>query len=421
MNKLFLAGYNFFYPVGALLFSPFLAYKIVTSEKYRTGLREKLSFKLPRHSFCVWIHAVSVGETLAVVPLVEEIKEKLGLSICFSTTTNTGMEVAKSKLSGVVDDFFYFPLDFYPVVKRVVDVVNPQAVLIVETEIWPSLLYICHKKGIPVFMVNGRISDASFSGYSKISWFISPFLKYYSKFFMKSPRDAARIITLGAPEDKVVVTGNIKFASVYKRALSVESEFVRREFGLSPKEQLFTAGSVHPGEEEKVVGVYLKLKNDFPSLKLLLAPRHPERRQEVVDIVRGSGLSFRLRSEGGTFEGCNVLILDTVGELFSLYSISNVVFIGGSLVNVGGHNPLEALVFGRPVIMGPYHHNFTDIVNEVREGIIVVRTENEFYEKAHSILSGRLTFYLDNIMKIFNLSLNTIEIILENLERELHS
>ena len=421
-ESLFLSFYNLLYPLGGVLFSPYLVYKLLSSEKYRAGIEEKLSLKLPLKDLSkkrIWIHAVSVGEVLTVMPLVKRIRESIpGTSIVFSTTTLTGMSTAKDKLSHLVDLFLYFPLDFYPITKRVVKALSPSLVLVVETEIWPSFLHILGKESVPVFMVNGRISDSSFAGYLKLSLFMRDFLKKYELMFVRSSKDAARLVVLGADPKKIRITGNLKYVSVYERAQQLNLSNLKKEIGWE-EFPIFCAGSTHPKEEEIVLKVFKRLKVSFPDLRLILAPRHPERKTDVIRLVKDFGFSYSLRSENKKCEEAQVLILDTVGELMGFYSISDVVFVGGSFVDVGGHNPLEPLVFGKPVAMGPFFHNFSDIIEDMGEAIKVVKNESELFDFVLKTLKGSFNLPLDKVMKKFNLSLNSVEYIIDEVKRRM--
>ncbi|NPA15906.1 MAG: 3-deoxy-D-manno-octulosonic acid transferase [Deferribacteres bacterium] len=413
----FLSLYNLLFALGAGAGLPFIAYKMVRQEKYRAGLSEKLGLRLPevRGEKRIWIHAVSVGEVLAVVPLVKGLKRSVPhASLILSTTTQTGMRTARDRLKDEVDTFLYFPLDFYPVVSRVVRAVSPHVVGVVETEIWPSFLSVLASEGVPVFMINGRISDASFRGYEKLSFFLKPFFEKYRKFFVRSCRDAARLYTLGASPQKIAVTGNIKYVSVYERAKEVDSSAVMASLGWEGF-PIFCAGSTHRGEEELVLEVYKRVRELFSDLKLILAPRHPERKEEVARLLEASSFSFGFRSEGN-YRDKDVMVVDTVGELFGFYSVSDVVFVGGSFVNVGGHNPLEPLVFGKPTAIGPHYHNFADVVEDMRELLFVAESRGELLEFVLKSLNGSFKLPLDKVMKKFNLSINSVRLIIDEIK-----
>jgi 3-deoxy-D-manno-octulosonic-acid transferase len=311
----------------------------------------------------LWVHAVSVGEVKAVSRLVEELRKIYpDKKIVISTVTPTGNKIAKS-FAQENDFVTYLPLDLSFIVRRVLDRVDPCLFIIAETEIWPNLLSYLSKKGIPSIVVNGRISDGSFRGYSAIRCLIKPILAKIHSFCVQTQRDAERLEYLGVPTDKVHVTGNMKFD--IPPAGDGKEKDTRMKLGLSAEDKLFVCGSTHPKEEEILLGVYRELLKDFPSLKLLLAPRHPERGSEVVQIVSGSGfrgiLVSTLPKECSTCLATPVFILDKVGELVSFYAIADIVFVGGSLVEKGGHNLLEPVALGKPVLFGPSMFNFRDM------------------------------------------------------------
>ena len=422
MDKVLLTAYNLLYPVGAAVFSPFLAYKLASEYKYRAGLAQKLSFELPEdipYGKRVWFHAVSVGETQAVAPVVREFKGRHPeVGVYFSTTTYTGMGVAKRELADAVDSFFYFPLDFYPVVKRVLDRVKPRAISIVETEIWPTLLFLSKQEGVPVFMVNGRLSDASFRGYYRIRSLMKNFLEGYYRLFMKSEADAVRIVLLGAPQDRVEVTGNIKYYSVYLRSTEIDVDHWRKELG-KDGEFLWVCGSTHEGEEEKILEAYRILSQRCEGVKLCIAPRHPERFREVAQLIKQFGFRLGLRSDGAKLSSCDVLLLDTVGELFAVYSVADVVFVGGSLVEVGGHNPLEPLAFCKPTACGPHYFNFRDVMEELAGLVRVVGDESELVDFVERVFNGGYVLDENRVKRLFEGSLTSVERVIEGLEEVL--
>ncbi len=381
--------YNLLYLILAPFLVLFVLVKALRNEKYRRGWLEKLAIRLPEveGDNNLWIHAVSVGETLLIAPIVVRLREILGsrVKIFFSTTTSTGMKVAKDRLSSYVDGFFYFPIDFYPFVLRVMRRIRPRVTIIVETEIWPSILYVAHKEGFKVYMVNGRISDRSFGGYLLFSFFFEPFLNLYERAFVRSSVDKVRLSSIGLRPDKIQVTGNLKYYSTLVQASLVDPTSLRRELDLDFSERVIVFGSTHPGEEEMFLKPISKLVGK--GYKVVLAPRHPERVDEVLRLMESEGLKVWLRSKGG-FKG-DVLIVDTVGELMRFYSISNVAIVGGSFVPVGGHNPLEPLCFGVPVIIGPYYHNFEDIVDYLKEHIVIYRNGVEGLVETIEDLSRR--------------------------------
>ena len=334
----------------------------------------------------IWIHAVSVGEAKAVAGLINELRKTCkDKKFIISTVTPTGNKIART-MAGAGDFVTYLPLDFSFIVKRVINKIKPEAFIIAETEIWPNLISCLHKRGIPVITVNGRISDASFKGYSAIKFLIKPILSKVSLFCMQTESDANKLEKLGVAPDKIKITGNMKFDQL----ISAQGSGYRTKLGLSPEERLFIAGSTHSGEEEIVLGSYAELLRKFPKTRLLIAPRHPERALEVEKMVLKNGFSVKMVSwlTGQPVNGLNqltrpsahpptVLILDTIGELVNFYAAGDIVFIGGSLVKKGGQNILEPASAGKPVIFGPHMFNFRDIVKMFLENDAAIMINNQ--------------------------------------------
>ena len=310
----------------------------------------------------IWVHAVSVGEAKSIGGLLEELRKIYpAKKFVISTVTPTGNKIALS-LRKPGDLVTYLPLDFSFIVSRVINRINPELFIIAETEIWPNLIAYLYKKGVPVVTVNARISDASFRGYSSVKLLIRPILNKISLFCSQSEFDADRLMKLGVATAKIKVTGNMKFDQLLS---PVQAAGYREKLGLGLDDRLFIAGSTHQGEEEIILGVYKKLLNNFPNLKLLIAPRHPQRVAGLLKTVSGfgfKGLEISKLEPQRLSEARNpVFILDTVGELANFYTAADVVFIGGSLIKKGGHNILEPASLGKPVIFGPHMFNFRDI------------------------------------------------------------
>jgi 3-deoxy-D-manno-octulosonic-acid transferase len=307
----------------------------------------------------IWIHAVSVGEAITAIPLVEAIRRRWPeLSIVLTTVTATGAQIVADRLAGVATHR-YFPLDLPGPVRRALDGVRPRFFIGMETELWPNFLVALAARGVPSMIANGRISDRSFRRYRLVRGLLARVLCRVSVFAMQSPEDARRIIALGAPEDRVIVTGSLKTDQAPEDpAAAAQWE---RLIDLRPDEQVWVAGSTHRGEEEIVLDAFVRLRARVPGLVLLLAPRHPDRTEEVERLVRARGLEPlrrtwlpRARSRDA------VLLLDTVGELAQFYRIAHVVYVGGSLVPTGGHNMLEPALRGKPVLFGPHTTNFRE-------------------------------------------------------------
>jgi len=299
--------------------------------------------------------------------------------LLISAFTPTGKETAivKTKADGVI----FLPLDLPWIVRRVLKKVNPSVLILMETELWPNLISRAGNMGIPVVVVNGRISDRSYGKY----WFISPLLRkafdHINRFLMQSDGDALRIVTLGADQSKVSVTGNIKFdlKAVYR-----DIPFMDEWEG-----PLLIAGSTHKGEDAPILDIYKELKGNCPDLKLLLAPRHLERVTEVEGVLKGKGLRYVRRSEVKDRIYEPILLLDTLGELAYFYRYGNIVFIGGSLVPIGGHNLLEPALYGKPVLFGPHVENFRDAARIITDsgGGIKVKDSDDLKDQLIRLLS----------------------------------
>jgi len=338
--------------------------------KSRRGIRERLGHYVPDHLEAlqgrevIWVHAVSVGETRAALPLLAGLRREYPEAlILLSNVTETGRAIAQE--SGAADLNLFFPFDFSWTVRRVLQLVRPRLVVIVETEIWPNFTRQAHRMGIPVLLVNGRISDRSFPRYQRFRLLLAPVLKCFSAFCMQSQLDAGRIVALGADPRQVETTGNLKFDHRVSTHSVDELAQLRATYRLPDDVLILTAGSTHAGEETQILSAYGRLLNSGLRLVLVLIPRRPERAREVMNLLSEQNLAFRQRStldlEGGSLKTGEVLLVDTLGEVLNLYAVSDLVFVGGSLVPVGGHNPLEASLLGKPVLFGPHMHNFREI------------------------------------------------------------
>lgn len=312
-----------------------------------------------------WVHAVSVGEVTAAIPLVRALQVAYpGSPIILSTMTDTGRGVAESKVpSGV--SVIYMPFDISCIMERFMRRINPLLFLIVETEIWPNAIRIAHGQGVPVIMVNGRISEKSFRGYQAISGFMKTVLNYGTLFLMQTDGDAERMRLLGAETKKVLVSGSFKFDSPELQTTPAWAG------GLEGP--IIVAGSTHAGEEELLISAFRSNLEQAPFLKLILAPRHPERFAEVEALVRESGLPFIRRTELGeaggiAARGARIIILDSIGELSAVYGIADIAVIGKSFLGRGGQNPLEPALWGKAILCGPHMENFPFVSAFYKEG-----------------------------------------------------
>ena len=340
---------------------------------------------LPPEPRC-WIHAVSVGESAVAVPLVEGIRRRWPeLGVVVTTITPTGARIVSERLAARAAHR-YFPVDLPGPVRRALDAARPRFFIAIETELWPNFLRALAARGIPAMIANGRISDRSFRRYHRVRWLMRRVLADVSVFAMQSAEDARRIIALGAPPERVVVTGNLKGDLLPEP--SDDGEW-RQRLGLGAGDRLWIAGSTHRGEEAMVLDAFARAKARCPGLALLLAPRHPERAGEVEELIRARGLTAARRSRlpHGAARG-SVTILDTVGELARLYALAEVVFVGGSLVPVGGHNMLEPAMQGKPVLFGPHTSNFREGAEllQLSGGALVVRDDDELARELTRLL-----------------------------------
>ena len=386
--------YNAVLAIGFILALPWFLWKGRATGKYLRTFRERMG-RLPVYlnmdgDRSIWIHAVSVGEVLATRPLIPALKQRYpNHQVYLSTTTMTGNEVAQKSMRGV-EGFFYAPFDFPGPVKRVLATLNPSLLVIMETEIWPNLIHQAHRRGTRIAIVNGRISTSSFAGYRRIRGFLRSVLAEVDVFLMQGEAHAERIRELGAPAERVRVTGNLKFDAV--EAERTPERLARIIAGESPRHRpLWVAGSTMAGEEELILQAYRYVCERVPHAGLVIAPRHPERFAEVPALVESAGFRCVRRTtlDPGAWRDGDVVLLDTLGELIQVYSLATVVFVGGSLVPSGGHNILEPAVAGKPVIVGPHMENFQEIAEKFRaEGAMVqVASAEELALEVTSLLT----------------------------------
>ncbi|MCM8773422.1 MAG: 3-deoxy-D-manno-octulosonic acid transferase [Candidatus Omnitrophica bacterium] len=329
---------------------------------------EKLSFFPPELEIkknSLWIQVVSIGEVILVREFLSQLKERMNLDIVISTTTLTGYEVA-NKLYSSIAKIIFFPFDSIFVLKRVIKKIKPKLFVSVETEIWLSLFYQLHRRGIPIVIINGRISDRAYSKYKKVKFIIKKLLSLVSFVCVQNKQYEDRFIYLGADKRKVSITGNMKFEAVTikKDELVRFQEKYKKVFELKAK--FILAASTHHPEEKIILDIYKDLLS-LGNIKLLIAPRHKERVNKIEELVKSYGFNPLLLSEIRSKEISlvDVFILDTVGELFYFYSIGEVCFVGGSLVNIGGHNILEPIYWSKPTLFGPFMDNFREIEEKV--------------------------------------------------------
>ncbi|HEX7630413.1 MAG TPA: 3-deoxy-D-manno-octulosonic acid transferase [Candidatus Methylomirabilis sp.] len=358
--------------------APSVLAQMLLRGKYRRGIRERLGAVAPWEGAQtpIWLHAVSVGEVMAALPLARALRARRPeIPLLVSTTTETGRAVAEQRLPAA--RFVFFPLDFGWTVRRALGRLRPRLVLLTETELWPNFLSTCAVRGIPVVVINGRLSPRSFPRYRLVRWWFGRVLRNVRLFCMQSSQDAERIVALGAPADRVRVTGNLKYDfPSFDEAVDVAA--LRRSLGLPAGRRLVVAGSTHRGEEDAMLEAFRTAANSRPDLCLLIAPRHPERLEEVERLVARAGLACvrRSRAEAQPPEEGGAILLDTIGELARLYAAASVVFIGGSLIPHGGQNILEPAAHSRPVIHGPHMANFAEMRDRFRDAGAAIQVED---------------------------------------------
>lgn len=364
---------------------PFLVFQ----GKWHGGFAQRFGF-LPRElrrqlaeKKNIWLHAVSVGEVLALEAILERLRLAYpGIRIVLTVTTKSGHGLAVERYAGRAL-VLWSPLDFQLTVRTFVRAIHPLVYLAAETELWPNLFDCLAARNIPVLVLNGRISDKAYPAYKLVRPVLKRMLGQVSCFAMQSDLDSRRIVELGAPQDRVFCTGNVKFDNTPKEVAlpSGHASFSGR---------LWVAGSTHPGEEEIILNVFSRLSICYSDLRLVLAPRHPERSSAVAALVARQGLEPLLLSTRDTLPGCarEVLILDRIGCLLSFYAAADLVFVGKSLTVRGGHNIIEPATFARPVLVGPYMDNFRDIIRLFLDGqaIIQVKDQQELFESMTQLL-----------------------------------
>jgi 3-deoxy-D-manno-octulosonic-acid transferase len=367
------AAYSLGLAIAILLATPWYLWKGRRTGKYVSSFRQRMGRPSinPSGRPSIWIHAVSVGEALAARSLLQPLRERFpDLLIFVSTTTVTGHAVAQKSLGGA-DGIFFSPFDLPRPVRRALDAVRPRLLVLVETEIWPNLIHEARRRGVRVAIVNGRLSEASFAGYRRVRGLLRRVLSEIDLFLMQGDDHARRARELGAAPERVRVLGNLKFDAVTAARATDE---IARLFEPAAGHPLWVAGSTMPGEEVALLTALRKVREVVPDVALVMAPRHPERFDEVSALVESAGFGCVRRTElhPGRWTNGSVVVLDTMGELPQLYSLASVVFVGGSLVPTGGHNVLEPAVAGKAVVVGPHMENFREIAELFRaEGGLV--------------------------------------------------
>jgi len=384
--------YSALLAAALLLGSPYWIFQMLRHGKYRRGLSERFGAVPQRLRTeikpSIWIHAVSVGEVLAVSGLVRHLRSEYPEHrIAVSTTTDTGQKLAASRFGA--ESVFYYPFDFEFCIKPYFDALQPALIVIAETEFWPNFLRTAHRRGVRVAIVNARISDRSLPGYSQWNRLLSRVLRHVDLFLAQTPEDARRLNEIGAAANRVLAGGNLKFDIDPPPAPAIVAE-LRSALAASSAGPVLVCGSTVHGEEPLLLDAFKAVLAYHPAAVMLLAPRHPERFHQIAAQLQQAGLKFSRRStwSGEPLAGC-VLLIDSIGELASLYSLGDIAFVGGSLVPRGGHSILEPAQHGVAILVGPHTENFRDIVE-------LFRTQDAVCIVGPADLTRVLTDLLDN-------------------------
>ncbi len=378
---------DFIYLLLAVAIAPVILYRMVRYGRYRTGWPNRfgrVARKDPALKKCIWLHAVSVGEVNATITIVEELKNKFGdFEIVISTTTDTGFARANA-VFGADHKVFYFPLDVYCIMSRAFRGIQPAICLLMELEVWPNFVQIADRLHVPVIVVNGRISDESFSKYKKIKPIASKMFRKLSLILAQTDEYARRFTEIGCLNERVIVTGSLKYdtAQITDRVKGADTLARQLKIG---KERLWVAGATGNDEEQLLLDVYrnLKQQKQFDDLRLIIVPRKPERFDEVAKLIEQSGFNLIRYSQvkeektASVDDKQAVILGDTMGDLRKFYSLADIIFVGRSLVPMGGSDMLEAAALGKPVLFGPYVFNFKQMVEELLAGEGAIMVENE--------------------------------------------
>lgn len=391
--------YNFLSTLLLIALSPLLLSIIVLRQGTGSRIISRLGFGLKRqlnsHSqearpdLTFWIHALSVGEVTSAVPLVQGLKRQYPNSrVIFSATTKSGLQIARHNLSSEVDCIIPSPLDLLWTVSFFIRSIQPDLFVLVETDFWPNWLRQLEVKKVPTILVNGRISGKSLSRYQRFAFFFASMFRCFSKLSMQTTADAAAMAKLGIPPQRLVTLGNLKYDRKTSQQDSASRKALKTLYGFSEKGLLWICGSTHEGEEEIILSVFARLCQTTPELQIMIAPRDIGRADQIASLAEKCGLTWCRRTQTCT-PPYDLMILDTIGELASCYAMADVVFIGGSLVPAGGHNPIEPASFGVPVLFGEHMEDFAEISEDLlhKGGALMVTGMESMMEATSRLFS----------------------------------
>jgi len=358
------------------------------SDRLGLGLKGIGPFHAP-----IWVHALSVGEVMSAIPLIDVLKEKYPENdLIFSATTRQGIAFAREELEGKVKALIPMPMDFWWSVRRALHAINPAVLVVVETDIWPGFLWAARKSKVKCLLINGRISPRTYSFYKKLSFLVRKMFGLFDKCLMQTDLDRDRLLAIGMNREKIQTAGNIKFDRPWTPMKDSERAQWLGELGIRKEDIVFVAGSTHPGEEVILLRVFKRVLEKFPGMRLVVAPRKIERADEILKLAQEKELVATLRTKMANNAGkYDVLIVDTMGELGRIYGLARISFVGGSLVPFGGHNLLEPASFGCPVLFGPHTENFVRMAEELirAEGGWRVEEQGQLEEAVLRLLQDR--------------------------------
>ncbi len=393
--------YNFLQIFLLVISFPVLLLLVCIRKKYRSRIIQRLGFGMTRlfrtHPApgikVIWIHALSVGEVTSALPLVKGLRKEMDdICIVFSASTKTGFEVAENNIQPFADFIISAPLDLLFSVNKFTHSIQPDLFILVETDFWPNWLTVLKQKKIPLMLVNGRVSKESFNTYQRFRIFFTPLFNSFTQLSMQTGQDADQMSQLGVPVEKIITLGNLK----YDTSLSADDESVsiqKSDLGIPADSIIWICGSTHRGEEEIIFNAFREIKKEHDRLVLIVAPRDPGRGSEIYKLAEKMGFTATRRTSPDN-RPASVLILDTIGELTQCYRLAKIAFIGGSLVQRGGHNPLEAAVYGVPVLFGPHMDDFQEIASDIIRcnAGSTIHSSKEMGQTVNKLLSEE-TFY----------------------------
>lgn len=384
--------FQFIYSQLIRLALPFILVRLWWQGRNAPGLRQNWQHRLgcldKMNEPVIWVHAVSVGETIAAAPLIRRVlAQNLGARILITAMTDTGLAQAR-KMFGDKISYAYAPYDTPGSVRRFLNNVKPRILVVMETEIWPNIIGQCHKQSVPVFLINARLSERSARGYERVRGLARPIMQKITWIAAQAEKDAERFRRIGVTPASVEVTGSVKFDVDITDAVRNAAQQCRRELGARP---VWVAGSTHSGEDDQLLDAHRRVLAQQPKALLVIVPRHPDRFDSVAELAENAGFTVARRSLKQDPAHAGVYLGDTMGELMMLYGAGDMAFVGGSLIERGGHNPLEPAAWGIPVLSGPHVFNFETVYEHLRsgEGVAMVQDSEALGETVARLMANQ--------------------------------